>query len=91
MQETGSSLKKRSFVGKVLATLFKDSKKKIEPMLPHDNNEPLLARVFDEGAHVLNNYTGTEANVTKYYNNQGQLVAYHFSGGQIKFSKRFKN
>lgn len=90
-QETGRLLKRKSFVGKVMATFFKDAKKKIEPMSPGDNNEPLLARVFDGGAHVLNNYTGTEANVTKYYNNQGRLVAYHFSGGQIKFSKRFKN
>ena len=90
-QETGRQLKRKSFVGKVLATFFKDAKKKIEPMSPGDNNESLLAKVFDGGAHVLNNYTGTEANVTKYYNNQGQLVAYHFSGGRIKFSKRFKN
>jgi len=81
--------KKKSFVGKVLAGLFKDAK--ANPMIPKNSDEPLLAKVFDGGARVLNNYTGTEANVTKYYNSQGNLVAYHFSGGQISFNKKFNS
>ncbi len=83
--------KDKSLVGKVIAGLFNKVRNKVEPVVPKNNNEPLLARVFDGGAHVLNNYTGTEANVTKYYDNRGNLVAYHFSGGQIKFSKKFNS
>ncbi len=83
--------KRKSLVGKVLAGLFKDAKTKANSMIPKNNDEPLLAKVFDGGAHVLNNYTGTGANVTKYYDNQGNLVAYHFSGGQINFNKKFNS
>ena len=82
-------VKRKTFVGKVLAGLFKDAKEKANPMIPKNSDEPLLAKVLDGGADVLNNYTGTEANVTKYYDNRGNLVAYHFSGGQISFNKKF--
>lgn len=83
--------KKKNFIGKIIANLFNDAKQKVAPNTPKSNNEPLLARVFDGGAHVLNSYTGTEANVTKYYDNRGKLITYHFSGGQIRFSKKFKS
>ncbi len=83
--------KSRSFAGKIVAALFNDVKKKAAGVMPKDteSNEPLLAKVFDGGAHLLNNYTGTQATVTKYYDGRGNLVAYHFSGGQINFSKKF--
>ena len=88
---SGSSLEKRkSLAGKLIAGLFNKARKKIDPIVPEKNSEPLLAKVFDGGARVLNNYTGTEANVTKYYDNRGNLIAYHFSGGKIDFSKQFK-
>ena len=83
--------KQKTFVGKVLAGLFKDAKEKAGPMIPKNSDEPMLAKVLDGGAHVLNNYTGTEASVTKYYDNRGNLVAYHFSGGQISISKKFNS
>jgi len=84
--------KNKSFIGKVLAGLFNDAKTKVSPMVPNNNSdEPLLAKVFDGGAHVLNTYTSTQANVTKYYDSRGNLIAYHFSGGQIKFNKKFNS
>ncbi len=84
--------KKKSFVGNLLAGVFNAAKNRIDPIADRGRNpEPLVAKMFDGGARVLNNYTGTEANVTKYYDNQGNLIAYHFSGGQINFSKQFKN
>ncbi len=82
-------VKKKSVVGKLVAGLLNSAKKKVVPVVSEKNDEPLLAKVFDGGAQILNNYTGTEANVTKYYDNRGNLVAYHFSGGRIAFSKRF--
>ena len=86
------SAKKKSFVGNLLAGVFNVAKKRIDPIADRGRNpEPLVAKMFDGGARVLNNYTGTEANVTKYYDNQGNLIAYHFSGGKINFSKQFKN
>ncbi len=84
--------KSKSLVGKVLAGLFNDAKTKVSPVVPNnDSNEPLLAKVFDGGARVLNTYTSTEATVTKYYDNRGNLIAYHFSGGQINFNKKFNS
>ena len=86
------SAKKKSFVGNLLAGVFNAAKERIDPIADRGRNpEPLVAKMFDGGARVLNNYTGTEANVTKYYDNQGNLIAYHFSGGKINFSKQFKN
>ena len=82
-------VKRKTFVGKILAGLIKDAKEKANPMIPKNSDEPLLAKVLDGGAHVLNNYTGTEVSVTKYYDNRGNLVAYHFSGGQISINKKF--
>jgi len=85
-------VKQKSLAGKLIAGVFNKAKKSINPITQRNNNpEPLLAKVFDGGAHLLNNYTGTEANVTKYYDNRGKLVAYHFSGGNITFSKQFKS
>ncbi len=82
--------KSKSLVGKLIAGLFNKAKKRIVPVVSEGNGEPLVAQIFDGGARILNDFTGTEANVTKYYDNRGNLIAYKFSGGRLNFSKQFR-
>jgi len=82
--------KSKSLVGKLIAGLFNKAKKRIVPVVSEGSGEPLMAQIFDGGARILNDFTGTEANVTKYYDNRGNLIAYQFSGGRLNFSKQFR-
>jgi len=85
----------RTVAGKLIAGLMNKAKKelpaqnmKFEPL----SKEPAMVKIMDRSVQLFSAITGSEpAEMEKFYDSNGNLIAYKVSGGSFNFRKKISN
>jgi hypothetical protein len=82
------SQKKKPFLGRIIKNMAgKVSGSENKKESDSDNREPAILRILDQSVTVFNTVTGSDNEIVKTYNEDGNLTNYRFEGQALSWSR----
>jgi hypothetical protein len=84
--------KQKDITKKMLTAFLSKAKTELKPYDPVPNTkDPALVKALESTINVFSKITGNEPDIERYYNDEGELIAYKYSGNNLNIVKNIKS